>query len=64
MTGGRAAPAGTLLQEMLPARSWHLLRQPAWPWLCLAILLLLLLELTSRYAPGLLLPGRRKEPKS
>jgi hypothetical protein len=50
MTGGRVlADVGAALQV---ERRWWLLRQPAWPWLCAAAVLLLLVELGGRYAPG------------
>lgn len=49
------------LADFESADSWYLHRAPAWPWLLLAALLVLFVELTLRYAPDLLLTRRRKE---
>src|SRR5690606_40831840 len=55
-TGGRVL---TDLAAVGAPRAWHWRAAPAWPWLALAALALLLVELTLRYAPELL-ASRRK----
>ena len=50
-TGGRELAS---LADVGQVARWHWQRAPAWPWLTVAALMVLLLELTGRYAPDLL----------
>ena len=51
----------TDLNQLGPVARWHWARLPAWPLLITAALLLLLLELTWRYAPTLFASRTRKD---
>ncbi len=63
LAAASAATGGSIssLSDVRRPDAWYVRQAPAWPWLLLTALLLLLVELTLRYAPDLLQPrGGRK----